>query len=1182
MPENKVEVYEVTHSSPELKTVGDYILDPSSPAHKYADNLNTRNSFLNVKNKIGKTNREVIEARLNKYEKKYKGSNADELPLKVGTILAIPKFKIDQIGLLTQGIQVVSNNIPAFKARALAQLETEIGYRPVSSYRPVRGKLTQGGLKEEYPDTTVWIWCRALSETGENKGQIFNITPFVSKLNTNVGKNGGNFQISVAPLVCELNERGQWTIKRNSLKKYKNNNYTSLQNSGYLAEASILKTSLEQPDPNKASDNVLKRQQFLFHNIITPNDMVWIRYETLDMEKEQRIEDNSDFYIDKSKIAGRVYDMIGLVDSNTITVNPDNNDVSISIVGRDLSKLFIEDGTYFYPLEMSQGKLNFAGGSTAENELMQRVFSDNALQFLNTWLNNSIEQVLKFIIQQLSTIKVVPDDLFTSYVDSNGVDRRNKKFNQHKNQQKQGKAANDQLEDLRKEIRERVSINRVQTKVALGNHRAEQLRINIVYQACIDFMKEVRDSKKRKLVGNKTIGWTSFVSKISNFSSKAEEDCLPNNLYTELPLRFFFRSSTTSARTDEELIGLIDQYLDIKYGQPKYKELWTEDPANGIWQIIKLVIDDGVTERRICDSSISSANGSLLNFVRKICQEPFVEFYMDTYGDMYHLIVRKPPYDKVGIESMLSGRVRVDTNKDGKKDKTIASVIDIEPEDVLQEQLSYDDQSAITWYHLTPQANFFGSTSTYSLAYLPAIFFKEYAEIWGSKPMQLTHNYMPRLPLNPQESTLDISEKQAFEDYRYMIESNAYLPFTRKGSITLNGDRRLKLGNIVRYKSTGEIFFIDHVQQQFSINDSTIDRTTTIQVSRGMREVLIEGVLAPEKGGEKQNIFSYFNIINTKLALEKRESQTVITERVEVGTRTVETVIPSATRSTTTTTTKAPTIKTVAPGFEEYLQHQQGPTGAKIIIKAASTNSDTPLPILRNMKFNVGRDFNKTLTARNFLEYWIDKYNKRYSEAQRNLSQYETYYQTIAQEQGVRVDVLRTFGLIESTHRNLGPNAGGYTGVMQLSNSEAARFNVVINDPLDNIRGGAKLIKENAKNKLSVTNQFEKASTKLTVNATTITTLSTQTVTSFEPIFENKTSVQTVREVDRDKVFSNFKVYKDCFNFFLRRKENDDSLKSILLDTIVVTAGDEVASNINELNEEQLKQLSQKISNKTY
>ncbi len=58
----------------------------------------------------------------------------------------------------------------------------------------------------------------------------------------------------------------------------------------------------------------------------------------------------------------------------------------------------------------------------------------------------------------------------------------------------------------------------------------------------------------------------------------------------------------------------------------------------------------------------------------------------------------------------------------------------------------------------------------------------------------------------------------------------------------MNGDRRIKRGTFVRFKSTNEIFYVDSVSHSYSINSTTIDRTTTLTVSRGMVERFIEGV----------------------------------------------------------------------------------------------------------------------------------------------------------------------------------------------------------------------------------------------------------------------------------------------------------------------------------------------------
>jgi hypothetical protein len=83
----------------------------------------------------------------------------------------------------------------------------------------------------------------------------------------------------------------------------------------------------------------------------------------------------------------------------------------------------------------------------------------------------------------------------------------------------------------------------------------------------------------------------------------------------------------------------------------------------------------------------------------------------------------------------------------------------------------------------------------------------------------------------------------------------------------------LKIGNIIRFKATGEIFFIDSVQQSYSISEGSLDRTTTINVSRGMIEQLIYGFEYQNASGVNKSV-GYFNIINTTLNYKEKKTTT--------------------------------------------------------------------------------------------------------------------------------------------------------------------------------------------------------------------------------------------------------------------------------------------------------------------
>ena len=69
------------------------------------------------------------------------------------------------------------------------------------------------------------------------------------------------------------------------------------------------------------------------------------------------------------------------------------------------------------------------------------------------------------------------------------------------------------------------------------------------------------------------------------------------------------------------------------------------------------------------------------------------------------------------------------------------------------------------------------------------------------------------------------------------------------------GDRRIKRGTLIQHTS-GEIFYVDTVQNDYSVAGTQVVRTTTLQVSRGIYPQFIEGVKVDGK------IMSYFNLID--------------------------------------------------------------------------------------------------------------------------------------------------------------------------------------------------------------------------------------------------------------------------------------------------------------------------------
>jgi len=256
-------------------------------------------------------------------------------------------------------------------------------------------------------------------------------------------------------------------------------------------------------------------------------------------------------------------------------------------------------------------------------------------------------------------------------------------------------------------------------------------------------------------------------------------------------------------------------------------------------------MDSSISNKQVVDSSIASQQGSLLNFFHKVCQEPMVEFFGDTYGDQYYLIARKPPFDKEGIVNMME-----------------LAMLEINPDDIVSTSLDWNTEGIYSWYQYMPKYQLqLGEFELSSL--VPAVFFPEYASIWGSKPLAVESNYYTwvgrgKYNSDKNKTNDDNTIQAAFSDLQYLIECNAYAPFTRRGTITLNGDRRYKKGTLVLHTS-GEIFYIDSVTNEWSISSNGITRKTVLGVSRGMYQEFVEGV----------DGHNYFNIIDFGTNKEK-------------------------------------------------------------------------------------------------------------------------------------------------------------------------------------------------------------------------------------------------------------------------------------------------------------------------
>ncbi len=321
-------------------------------------------------------------------------------------------------------------------------------------------------------------------------------------------------------------------------------------------------------------------------------------------------------------------------------------------------------------------------------------------------------------------------------------------------------------------------------------------------------------------------------------------------------------------------------------------KLFLSEEVRGTWRITNLIFDPQIAKRLPSDSSLSSENGSLINSINKICQKPFVEFLTDTYGDKFFLQVRKPPFDKAGYIGLTYG-ININEDPDpitssgtGFEDSTPKNldpvtilakreslIIDIGEEDVISDNLTYHSE-AYSWYRIFPAG--LGLKPDQALTYIPIVTFDEYGEVWGSRQLSVTSNYIPVELFSDDKDKADnvkYINNQVFDDMKFLVESNAYLPFARRGLIQINGNRTIKRGLFIRYKPTGEIFYVDGVTNSRSLSGRNNQRITSLSVTRGLVEKYIKGVDVLFSTGSKT--VSYFNIIKTEVPKTATDSSFV-------------------------------------------------------------------------------------------------------------------------------------------------------------------------------------------------------------------------------------------------------------------------------------------------------------------
>lgn len=717
----------VTNTTPIISDVTYTVKDKPKPQDTYLIN-NEEQTLSDFAKKNGitmglpdllnyKDNSTSILSSYNNNQKVSNNNQATENLIGVGAKVKVPLANVESksIYLINQTI-IYNTNYNAFIEAEVKRLIDNPNYKKLN----ITGSDQKYGSVFRRQDAlSVWIWCKSADD---GNGKLIDITGYVESISTTVTKEGGNFSLTLpsmnygrASVSIDSFGSDTNTFYLNSKKEYYYRGYVNFisKNSTHKNVNSdnlrlVADTSINDSSSTiGVSGKYWKRNKSYFETLIQNQDVIWIRFEKIEADKKRDQILNEDQVVDSKQLVGEIFDMIGLVDVCTESDTAAGAIRNVSVSGRDLSKLLIDDGTYFFPVE---------------------------------YIAKNSEDIIRNSTQRKSSRRLI---IPSQNKDDKGNDNPYKNYNYSE--------SGGLIPDIQFDFTRTQSI------------------------------KE----------------WVTFI-----FSQLANIKICPDNLFTAYKDKTLIVSSKT---------------VDDNTGNLQYQTI----PAEGIWNIVKLVLDDSICNRRVSDTSLATDTGSLMNLIMKVAQEPFCEFSMDTFGDKYYFSIRKPPFS---YESFI-------TNK----------CINIFEEDILSDQLSYSNE-VYTWYKMNPYNSIFANDDNQSfLIMFPAVMFPEYMDIWGSKILEVSNNMLDfdHTVSDKSEVNLNNIEAQALEDMDWLIETNAYLPFTRTGSITIKSDRRIKRGMNIRNYGTGEVFYVDSVTQSRVCGD-VIDGYTILNVSRGMIEEHLE------------------------------------------------------------------------------------------------------------------------------------------------------------------------------------------------------------------------------------------------------------------------------------------------------------------------------------------------------
>lgn len=399
--------------------------------------------FLNIKSQdLFDENKDFIFSQMSEADKTaYKESNGtyptSGSDLNVNMILPCPckllidpKFITAEVAINQTNLQVDDEDFYSFENEKVHEIIQEAAYSNEVDRRSPACQVI-GWFKTLYRIFTQEDGHRW---TNQNKymESFSNISSDIISIQTNVGKNGGNFSIRLPFISVSKNQNYIIdALNRNTIENTESYGFLSEKYPIFVNSSEKVKYGVGGLDRINYNSNI-----DYYSLLFSSNDLLFISFNA---ELDERKNSNN-VYFSVNAIKTGSYDMIGLVDEVKIIKNSQGAQVAIEVTGRDLMKLLIEDGSFFFNpsvvydtecMFMNHNEIIARGDIVSVDEFAYTNTGDPMINPLNRMLgsrdllnlisifarkqNMELSFILKAVMNQLSNIQVVPGSIFNGF-----------------------------------------------------------------------------------------------------------------------------------------------------------------------------------------------------------------------------------------------------------------------------------------------------------------------------------------------------------------------------------------------------------------------------------------------------------------------------------------------------------------------------------------------------------------------------------------------------------------------------------------------------------------------------------------------------------------------------------------------------------------------------------------------